>query len=104
MYYTEKNPLKPLGKNNDEKIFSAKSQEQRTLHKAFLRYHDAENWPMLRKALRRMGRSDLIGSGDGFLVPGESRREKDEMRRESKKVKPKLKSMPRSSRTKPRRR
>ena len=48
-------PLKPLGKNNTEQIFSAKTQEQRTLHKAFLRYHDAENWPMLRKALRRMG-------------------------------------------------
>jgi uncharacterized radical SAM protein YgiQ len=104
MYYTEKNPLKPLGKNNSEKIFSAKSQEQRTLHKAFLRYHDPENWPILRKALRRMNRSDLIGSGDGFLVPGESRREKEVMRRDSKKAKPQLKTQPRSSRLKPRRR
>ena len=104
MYFTEKNPLKPLGKNNSEKIFSAKSQEQRTLHKAFLRYHDPENWPILRKALRRMGRSDLIGSGDGFLVPGESRREKEVMRRDSKKAKPQLKSQPKSSRLKPRRR
>ncbi|MDB9969185.1 YgiQ family radical SAM protein [Porticoccaceae bacterium] len=104
MYYTEKNPLKPLGKNNTEQIFSAKTQEQRTLHKAFLRYHDAENWPMLRKALRRMGRSDLIGSGDGFLVPGESRREKEVIRRESTKARPNLKAQPRSSRTKPRRR
>jgi uncharacterized radical SAM protein YgiQ len=104
MYYTEKNPLKPLGKNNSEKIFSAKSQEQRTLHKAFLRYHDSENWPILRKALRRMNRSDLIGSGDGFLVPGESRREKEVMRRDSKKAKPQLKTQPRSSRLKPRRR
>ena len=104
MYYTEKNPLKPLGKNNSEKIFSAKSQEQRTLHKAFLRYHDPENWPILRKALRRMGRSDLIGSGDGFLVPGESRREKEVMRRDSKKAKPQLKAQPKSSRLKPRRR
>ena len=104
MYFTEKNPLKPLGKNNSETIFSAKSQEQRTLHKAFLRYHDPENWPILRKALRRMGRSDLIGSGDGFLVPGESRREKEVMRRDSKKAKPQLKAQPRSSRLKPRRR
>ena len=100
MYYTEKNPLKPLGRNNDEKIFSAKSKEQRTLHKAFLRYHDPENWPMLRKALRRMGRADLIGSGDAFLVPGESRREKEVKKRESKKPRP----QPRSSRSAPRRR
>ena len=100
MYYTEKNPLKPLGRNNDEKIFSAKSKEQRTLHKAFLRYHDPENWPMLRKALRRMGRADLIGSGDAFLVPAESRREKEMKRREAKKIRPQS----RSARSAPRRR
>jgi hypothetical protein len=41
----------------------------RRLHKAFLRYHDANNWPMLREALRRMGRADLIGSGRHHLVP-----------------------------------
>ena len=104
MYYTEKNPLKPLGKNNSERIFSAKSQEQRTLHKAFLRYHDAQNWPMLRKALRRMGRSELIGSGDGCLVPAESRREKEIMRRDAKKSKGRVRQQPRSSRIKPRRR
>ena len=100
MYYTEKNPLKPLGRNNDEKIFSAKSKEQRTLHKAFLRYHDPENWPMLRKALRRMGRADLIGSGDAFLVPAESRREKEMKKREAKKIRPQS----RSARSAPRRR
>ena len=100
MYYTEKNPLKPLGRNNDEKIFSAKSKQQRTLHKAFLRYHDPENWPMLRKALRRMGRADLIGSGDAFLVPAESRREKEMKKREAKKIRPQS----RSARSAPRRR
>ena len=100
MYYTEKNPLKPLGRNNDEKIFSAKTKEQRTLHKAFLRYHDPDNWPMLRKALRRMGRADLIGTGASFLVPGESRREKEVQRRESRKPR----AQARSSRSAPRRR
>ena len=69
MYYTEKNPLKPLGRNNDERIFSAKTQEQRTLHKAFLRYHDPKNWPLLRDTLKDMGREDLIGNGKMHLVP-----------------------------------
>jgi hypothetical protein len=41
----------------------------RRLHKAFLRYHDANNWPLLREALRRMGRSDLIGPGKQQLIP-----------------------------------
>ena len=104
MYYTEKNPLKPLSKNNSERIFSAKSQEQRTLHKAFLRYHDSQNWPILRRALRRMGRSDLIGSGESCLVPVESRREKEIMRRDALKSKGRARPQPRSSRIKPRRR
>ncbi|MFN9939955.1 MAG: DUF3362 domain-containing protein, partial [bacterium] len=39
------------------------------LHQAFPRYHDANNWPMLREALRRMGRADLIGPGKQHLVP-----------------------------------
>ena len=46
-----------------------KSGRQRRLHKAFLRYHDAQNWPMLREALQKMGRSDLIGNGKRHLVP-----------------------------------
>jgi len=41
----------------------------RRLHKAFLRYHDPENWPLLREALRRMGRADLIGNGQQHLIP-----------------------------------
>jgi len=86
MYFTGKNPLKPLKRSGDDPIFSAKSKEQRTLHKAFLRYHDPENWPMLRKALRRMGKADLIGVGDQCLVPGESRREKEIQRREVRKT------------------
>jgi hypothetical protein len=41
----------------------------RRLHKAFLRYHDPNNWPLLREALRHMGRSELIGSGRQQLIP-----------------------------------
>ena len=41
----------------------------RRLHKAFLRYHDANNWPLLRDALKAMGRADLIGNGKHHLVP-----------------------------------
>lgn len=46
-----------------------KSDEQRRLHKAFLRYHDPKGWPMLREALERMGRADLIGPGKHQLIP-----------------------------------
>lgn len=68
MYHTEKNPLSPI-KRSSERVESPKTPEQRRLHKAFLRYHDPHNWPLLRKALHAMGRSDLIGSRPQQLVP-----------------------------------
>ena len=52
-----------------DKVESVKGLRQRRLHKAFLRYHDPDNWPLLREALKHMGRADLIGSGPNHLVP-----------------------------------
>ena len=46
-----------------------KDPAQRKLHKAFLRYHDSSNWPLLSEALKRMGRADLIGDADKQLIP-----------------------------------
>jgi uncharacterized radical SAM protein YgiQ len=69
MYYSERNPLKPLRRDGVEVVKSAKGLKQRRLHKAFLRYHDPENWPVLREALKRMGRDDLIGQQKHCLVP-----------------------------------
>jgi len=69
MYHTGLNPLKKLKRKGSERVESPKSLEQRRLHKAFLRYHDAANWPRLRAALRRMGREDLIGSAAHQLIP-----------------------------------
>jgi uncharacterized radical SAM protein YgiQ len=68
MWYSGKNPLHKVGRDSEE-VVVPRRLPQRRLHKAFLRYHDANNWPMLREALRRMGRADLIGSGKRHLVP-----------------------------------
>ena len=69
MYHSERNPLRPIRRAGSEIVFSARGLKQRRLHKAFLRYHDAENWPVLREALKSMGRADLIGPGKHHLVP-----------------------------------
>jgi hypothetical protein len=68
MYHSGKNPLRKVTYASEE-VVVPKGLRVRRLHKAFLRYHDAENWPLLREALRRMGRADLIGSGKRHLVP-----------------------------------
>ncbi|MBT4160692.1 MAG: YgiQ family radical SAM protein, partial [Gammaproteobacteria bacterium] len=59
MYYSGQNPLRRVGRDS-EQVTVVNKGRQRRLHKAFLRYHDPENWPMLREALRKMGRNDLI--------------------------------------------
>ncbi|MEW5726730.1 MAG: YgiQ family radical SAM protein [Pseudomonadota bacterium] len=69
MYHSGVNPLKPVRRQGSEPVVSAKGLKQRRLHKAFLRWHDPENWPLLREALIRMGRQDLIGSGPDQLIP-----------------------------------
>jgi uncharacterized radical SAM protein YgiQ len=71
MYHTGKNPLRKLKRDADARgeVFTPKSPKQRKLHKAFLRYHDPDNWVLLREALTRMGRQDLIGPGSAQLVP-----------------------------------
>jgi uncharacterized radical SAM protein YgiQ len=76
MYHTGKNPLRKVTYKS-ESVESVKDPEQRKLHKAFLRYHDAKHWPLLREALKRMGRADLIGDGDNQLIPKDQPRAGD---------------------------
>jgi hypothetical protein len=68
MYHSEMNPLRKITRDG-ERVKVPKGLRVRRLHKAFLRYHDANNWPVLREALKRMGRADLIGPGKRCLVP-----------------------------------
>ncbi len=68
MYYSGKNPLKRVTRGSDT-MPTVRKMSQRQLHKAFLRYHDPDNWPTLRQALKKMGRADLIGNGKLHLVP-----------------------------------
>ena len=68
MYHTRKNPLKKVSAES-EAVETVRTGKLRKLHKAFLRWHDPDNWPILREGLMRMGRADLIGNGPGCLVP-----------------------------------
>ncbi|MCU7856214.1 MAG: YgiQ family radical SAM protein, partial [Candidatus Thiodiazotropha sp. (ex Lucinoma borealis)] len=69
MYHTGRNPLKKITRRRAG-MRVVRGLKQRRLHKAFLRYHDPKNWPLLREALTHMGRTDLIGNGKKHLVPG----------------------------------
>ena len=68
MYHTGKNPLRKVTRDSEE-VSVVRGEKRRRLHKAFLRYHDPNNWPLLREALKDMGRADLIGNGKHHLIP-----------------------------------
>ena len=71
MYHSQLNPLKGISRDVQrvERVDIVRGDKRRRLHKAFLRWHDANNWPLLREALQRMGRADLIGNGKHHLIP-----------------------------------
>jgi uncharacterized radical SAM protein YgiQ len=68
MYHSGKDSLHKVSRTAAD-ISIPKGIKQRRLHKAFLRYHDPKNWPLLREALKSMGRADLIGNGEQHLIP-----------------------------------
>jgi len=69
MYHTGVNTLKGVRRGASDTVETVRGARQRRLHKAFLRYHDPDNWPLLREALKEMGRADLIGNRPDQLVP-----------------------------------
>ena len=68
MYHSGKNPLRKVTADSDD-VPIPKAAGVRKLHKAFVRYHDPSNWPLLREALKNMGRGDLIGNTKKHLIP-----------------------------------
>ena len=75
MWHTKRNPLKKIHRSS-EKVDVIRDEKRRKAHKAFLRYHDPKNWPLLRETLREMGRADLIGNSPKQLIPMESPEER----------------------------
>ena len=73
MYHSGRNPLtrvrRQMRDEAEETVDIVRGEKRRRLHKAFLRYHDPNNWPLLREALKAMGRADLIGNGKHHLIP-----------------------------------
>lgn len=76
MYHAEASPLKRVKYKKQQVLEVAKGERQRRLHKAFLRYHDPDNWPLLRKALKEMGKAYLIGDKPNCLIPEESQQKR----------------------------
>lgn len=62
MFYTGKNPL------TNEKVFVPKTYEEKQTQRAFMQYYKPENKERIRKALIKIGRTDLIGPYENCLI------------------------------------
>jgi len=77
MYYTGINPL------TMKEVHVARGMRDRRLQRSLLQFFKPENYFLVCEALRKAGRSDLIGHGKECLVPPHPPREAVEARRRS---------------------
>ncbi|MDT8718517.1 YgiQ family radical SAM protein [Clostridium sp. 19966] len=62
MYYTGINPL------TGEKVYVPKTQEEKEMQRALLQFSNPKNYDLVKKALIKAGRADLIGKGRNCLI------------------------------------
>jgi len=63
MYYTGYNPY------TGKQVYVPRSIEERRMQRALLQYKDPDNYGLVKKALLKAGRKDLIGYGPRCLIP-----------------------------------
>lgn len=63
MYYTGLHPL------TGEKVYVPKSSREKAMQRALLQYSNPQNYDLVKEALIRARRSDLIGFGPKCLIP-----------------------------------
>jgi uncharacterized radical SAM protein YgiQ len=63
MFWTGVDPL------TMEPVYAATDMREKKMMKALLFYWDPQHWPLAREALKKAGRSDLIGRAPACLVP-----------------------------------
>lgn len=66
MYYTGFNPM------TNEKVYVPKSQEEKDMQRALLQFKLAKNYNLVKKALIKAGREDLIGNHKDCLIPNKA--------------------------------
>jgi len=70
MYYTGIDPA------TGREVYVARGLRERRLQKALLLFREPENYRLVREALEKLGRTDLIGPGPQCLIPSREPRKK----------------------------
>lgn len=81
MYYTGIDP------RNGKKVYTCKNPHEKLLQRALIQYRNPSNYELVREALIKAGREDLIGFSDRCLIKPRNRKEKTEKTKEKKRTK-----------------
>lgn len=63
MYYTGIDPI------SQESVYICRNPHEKAMQRALIQYRDPENYELVREALIKAGRKDLIGFGKKCLIP-----------------------------------
>lgn len=85
MYYTGIDP------RTGEKVFVCRNPHEKAMQRALIQYRDPQNYELVKEALLRAGRADLIGFGEKCLIPprklgGKPDKKPDKKRQEYRKI------------------
>jgi hypothetical protein len=73
MYHSGRNTLtkvrRQMRDEAEERVDIVRGEKRRACTRLSCAIHDPNNWPLLREALKTMGRADLIGNGKQHLIP-----------------------------------
>ena len=94
MYYTEIDPrdMKP--------VYICKNPHEKAMQRALIQYKRPENYDLVREALIKAGRDDLIGFGENCLIPPRKIKAKDKNKKPNNHTKDKKSNHSKNERTK----
>ncbi len=88
IYYTGHHPL------TGKKVYVPKGQKEKDMQRALMQYRNPKNYELVREALLKAGRRDLIGYGEKALVrPEKFQNKKEEPKPDYRKINKKLKKI-----------
>ena len=97
MYYTGLDPTTMRGGDPStmKKVYVPRDPHEKAMQRALIQYRDPKNYALVKEALLREGRADLIGFGDKFLIPPREPRAQHDPRTRASSQKPGPQAAPR---------
>lgn len=96
MFYTETDPL------TMKKVYVPKDPHEKAMQRALIQYRDPKNYKLVEEALKKAGRTDLIGYGKNCLIrPVNKNKDKNQVKNNKKQPKKTIRNIHKSKNKSP---